>query len=255
MKNVFVETENVSRFHAALGALDRRGASEACLLVVDGRPGLGKTTALNRWAAQTGAVYVRAKAEWTAAWFLRDLLTELRVQHAHAYSKNFELALGALASRQSAMIVQKRTFAVVIDEADHISRDGRIMESIRDFSDLADIVFVLVGMGRIRDNLVRFPQIISRVAQFVRFDQSTREDVRRFLDTICEVPVADDLCDFVHAVTEGYNREIKECIATIERFGRRNGAGPDNPVRISDMAGQVICNARATGLPIIVPEI
>ena len=65
MKNAFVETGNVKRFQTALTALERRGAAEACLMVVDGLPGLGKTTALYRWATQTGAIYVRAKKEWT----------------------------------------------------------------------------------------------------------------------------------------------------------------------------------------------
>lgn len=51
MRNAFVETANVKRFHTALTALERRGAQEACLLVVDGQPGLGKTTALHRWAS------------------------------------------------------------------------------------------------------------------------------------------------------------------------------------------------------------
>lgn len=255
MKNTFVETANVRRFQSALTALERRGASEACLMVVDGQPGLGKTTALYRWAAQTGAIYLRAKKEWTPSWFLNDLLAEFRIAPGHSYQKRYAQALEALLQRQSALALQKKTFAVVIDEADHISRSGRIMESIRDFSDMGDIVFVLVGMGKVRDNLTAFPQVASRIAQYVRFENATREDVRAFYDQICEVPVADDIVAFTHQVTGGFNREIKEALATVERLGKRNGAGPEKPVALGHLAGLPLVNDRRTGAPIVVPGV
>ena len=40
MKPTFVETSNYRRFTTALTRLDDRGAREACLVVVDGKPGL-----------------------------------------------------------------------------------------------------------------------------------------------------------------------------------------------------------------------
>ena len=255
MKDAFVETSNVRRFHLALTALERRGAAEACLMVADGLPGLGKTTALYRWAAQSGAIYVRAKKEWTPSWFLNDLLSQFRITPAHSYQKRYSQALEALLQRQSSLIVQRKTFAVVIDEADHISRSGRIMESIRDFSDMGDIVFVLVGMGKIRDNLTQFPQVSSRIAQYVRFENASLADVRAFYDTLCDVPVADDLVAFTHRVTRGFNREVKEALATVEAVGRRNGASAENPVSLAHLAGMTLINDRATGAPIIVPGV
>lgn len=252
MKNAFVETGNVRRFQQALSALERRGAQEACLMVVDGLPGLGKTTALHRWATQTGAVFVRAKKEWTPSWFLNDLLAQFRIAPSHSYQKRYTQALEAMLQAQTACIVQKKTFAVVIDEADHISRSPRIMESIRDFSDMGDIVFVLVGMGKIRDNLTAFPQVASRVGQYVRFEHATRDDVAAFFSTRCEVPAADDVIDFTHQVTAGFNREILEAMATVERVGRRNGG---KPVDLGQLAGHALVNDRRTGSPIVVPGV
>lgn len=251
MKPVFVETANAARFEAALKTLDRRGAEEACLMVVDGVPGLGKTTTLNRWAVQHNAVFIRAKKEWTPSWFLDDLLKALKVAPQHSFRKRYEQAMSALLMRQSQMVLQRRTFAVIIDEADHISRSSRIVESIRDFSDLGNIIFVLVGMGRIRDNLAMFPQVASRIAQYVGFEPASREDVRLFVDGLCEVPVADDLVDFLHKVSSGFNREIKEGIASIERWGKRN----DGAVSMASMAGQVLLYDRRSGAPIMVPTL
>ena len=251
MKPVFVETSNAGRFEAALKTLERRGAEEACLMVVDGVPGLGKTTTLNRWAVQNSAVFIRAKKEWTPSWFLDDLLKALKVVPQHSFRKRYEQAMSALLMRQSQMVLQRKTFAVIIDEADHISRSSRIVESIRDFSDLGNIIFVLVGMGKVRDNLTAFPQVASRIAQYVGFEPASRDAVRQFVDGLCEVPVADDLVDFLHKVSSGFNREIKEGIASIERWGKRN----PGPVSLAGMAGQVLLYDRRSGTPITVPTL
>ncbi|MEC5293322.1 ATP-binding protein [Aurantimonas sp. C2-6-R+9] len=256
MKPIFVETDNVKRFQTALTAMERRGAEEACLMVVDGPPGLGKTSALYHWVAQTGTIYLRANAEWRPSWFLEDLLGAFRIRPQFSFQKRFQQSMEALLLRQQQHMMQQRTFAVVIDEADHISRKREIMETIRDFSDGGNIPFVLVGMGKIRDNLARYPQVSSRIAQYVRFEQASPADVKRFVDAICDAKVAPDLLTFIHRVSGGYNREIKEAIATIETFARRNGLGDDeNPVTMADMAGQVLVNDRKSGIPVIVPEV
>ncbi|HEY9212092.1 MAG TPA: AAA family ATPase [Ancylobacter sp.] len=254
MRNVFVETENVARFHGALKVIERRGAAEACLVVVDGLPGLGKTTALYRWAAGNQALFLRAKREWDAGWFLDDLLAALNIAKRHSFKDRFRQVTEALATRQSDFAIQKRTFALVIDEADHFSRSQRIMETIRDLSDSMDLVTILVGMGRIRHNLTAFPQISSRVGQRVEFEPSSRADVAKFVAEVCEVPADDDLSGFLHQISGGFNREIKESIAIVERFGRRNGNGAGNPVTLRQMSGQVIGTNRATGKPVVVPE-
>lgn len=253
MKPNFVQTANVLTFNAALSALKKRGASEACIVVVDGAPGLGKTTSLTRFAVNENAIYLRAKAEYRPAWFLNELLKELRHDPPHSFEKKFELVLKALVQRQQTAMNAGKIFALIIDEADHISNDKRIMETIRDLSDMIEMPVILVGMGKIRNNLVRFPQIASRVSQYVNFEPATFDDVRRFFDAKCEVPVADDLVKFVHNVTGGMNREILEAIANIERFGKR-ATPTEGGLTLHDMAGQSIANDRETGKKIVVPE-
>ena len=151
-------------------------------------------------------------------------------------------------------MLENRVFGLVIDEADHISSRSAILETIRDISDMIELPTILVGMGKINDNLTRFPQVASRVSQKVRFEKASHDDVRALIDARCEVPVAEDLLDFVLRVSGGYNREILEAIANIERFGLRNAPG-ENGLTLADMAGQVILNDRAQSRPIKVPEL
>lgn len=244
MKPCFVKTENAARFLAALGALADRGASEACLLVVDGEPGLGKTTIINWWAVQEGCVYLRAKKEWTPSWMLRELLGTLRVTPAYSFEKMFGQALAALGSRAQDAARNDATFGVVVDEVDHISRRADLLETLRDLSDMLEIPFVLVGMGRVRHNLARFPQVASRCAPPVEFKPCSLEDVGRLVKGLAEVPVAGDLIALLHKESKGYTREIKEGIAHIERAGKRN---PGRTVDVALMTGQTLLVDRRTG--------
>ncbi|MGR3760922.1 AAA family ATPase [Roseobacteraceae bacterium NS-SX3] len=256
MKNAFVKTQNYHAFSNALKELNMRGAEECQLIVVDGKPGLGKTTILSRWAAENACLYLRAKTEWTPSWFMAELLDEVAVSQPHRHEARFKAALQALGERAILAEQMGRQFAVVIDEADHISSRQKVIETMRDLADLAEVPFILVGMGRIRDNLTRFPQIASRVSSYVRFSQAELEDVELFLSTLCEVPVARDLAQLVLKATSGYNREIKEAIRAIEQFGRRNPpADPAVGLTVREMAGQHLINDRNTGMAIKVPGI
>lgn len=251
MKPVFVKTQNAKAFLDALKALEQRGASEACLVVVDGKPGLGKTSTTYWWACENQAVFLRAKAEWTPAWFLRELLFELRVTPEHSFERMYKQAVNALGNRTAAAERDQAPFAVLIDEVDHISRNSRLLETVRDLSDMLEIPFILVGMGKVRHNLTRFPQIASRVGQSVEFNISPLDDVQAMITAQCEVPVEPCMVAFLHRASGGFFREVKEGMASIERFGRRNGG---KPVSVVSMAGQVLLMDRTTGKPIIVRQ-
>ncbi len=255
MKSKFVETSNVKTFHKALQVVNRRGAGEASLMVVDGKPGLGKTTTLQHWTAKNQCLYLRAKKQWRASWMMNELLEELRMSPPHRFEDKYKMALGAIGQRIDRATIDQQTFAIVIDEADFISRNVECMETMRDLSDSLEVVIIFVGMGRIRHNLAKFPQVMSRVSQYVEFNVATKADIRALVDGLSEIPVADDLLEFVHKTSKGFNREIKEAIASIERFGFRNAKPDDQPFTMADMAGQFLMNDRQTGVEIKVPEV
>lgn len=251
MRSQFVITTNAKAFMAGLKALEQRGANEACLMVLDGVPGLGKTTTAEWWAVQAGAIFLRAKEEWTPAWFMRELLQSLRVQPEHSFEKMFRQAIQALSQHAAAAGRDDKAFGVVVDEVDHISRNKRMVETIRDLSDMLEIPFILVGMGKVRANLTRFPQVASRVGQYVEFSVAPLDDAKALVTTLCEIEVAPCLVEFLHRVSAGKFREIKEGIAAIERFGKRNAPG-EGGMTVAKMAGQVLLNDRETGKPILV---
>lgn len=254
MRNQFVDTSNSKAFHKAMRALEMRGAAEACLMVVDGVPGLGKTTALQHWSARNQCLYARAKKKWRAAWMLNEILETMRLAPPHRFEDRYKLALGQIGQRLDRAQIDGQSFALVVDEADFICRNEECMETLRDVSDGLEVPIILVGMGKIRNNLRRFPQVMSRVAQYVEFKPATETDVRAFFDGICEVAVADDVVRFVHKFSKGYNREIKEAVAAVERFGHRNAPQDGATFSLRDLSGLQIMQDRDSGQPINVPE-
>ncbi|KQI67979.1 hypothetical protein AN189_12950 [Loktanella sp. 3ANDIMAR09] len=253
MTNSFVQTKNWQRFQDGLRGLNTRGAEECRLVVIDGKPGLGKTTILSRWAVQERCVYLRAKSEWTPYWLLGEILTECQEALPHGQEKRMNAVLATLSRQAQSADMAKRQFAVVIDEADHVAKKASMVELIRDITDLAAVPVILVGMGTIRDQLKRFPQVSSRVSRYVGFRPADVDDVRRFLNERCRVKIADDLVYFVHKATGGYNRELMEAIVSLDEVAMRNPpADPEIGLTLAEMDGRQLINDRATSQPIIV---
>lgn len=216
MKKQFVKTENYSRFVAAVKAVEQRGAAEAGMLLVHGLPGLGKSHTADRWAVETGAIFLRAKVDWTPKYFLRDLATTLHTVDPTGTSQ-------ALFTRLLDHLVRTQQ-PLVIDEAEFCLANGAaVLEKIRDISDYAEITVVLIGMERIQRMLARYGQIHSRIAQSVEFKAMTAADVAYACGRICEVPMSEALTAEVHRLSRGKMREVLNIIANVERIAKESG--------------------------------
>jgi DNA transposition AAA+ family ATPase len=248
MRSKFVNTQNTKKLMAALAEIEQRGAAEACILVVDGLPGLGKSRNTEYLAAQNPAIFVRAKREWTPNWMLAELLEACGVQIVpHSFEKRFRLLVETLSILAKSATDSGEMFFIAVDEADYISASEKMLSTIRDLSDFLEVPFILIGMGVICDKLKRFPQFTSRVGQFVRFEKLSREDTERVVRELCEVKVKDDLVNLLHEKANGYIREVYEGIKRIDRFGKMQGG---TEIGIAEMVGQVLLNDRATSKPI-----
>lgn len=241
MHNRFAETSNVKRFLAGISLVETRGASEASWLATIGDPGYGKTKTMQWWALHNKGVYLRAKANWRPHWMLAELVGELvGSQTGGSVESLYNIALRELAKQQR---------PVIVDEAWNMLHDARLLETLRDLSDLVENLIVLGGEGRVMNRLAtRFPQIASRITEIVEFKPAAIKDVRVMCDTLAEVPIADDLVEEIHRQSGGHLREIKNAIARAESYGKRNG---NKQVAAKDVKGQELCRDRRAGLPTV----
>lgn len=227
MKKQFVKTSNYERFQAGIRAVEGRGALEASMMLVTGEPGYGKSETVDRWATQVSAAYLRAKEQWTPAFFMSELAETLNVDARGRAKDIFARVVAKLGAEQ---------IPLVIDEVEHTLRNAaQVLETVRDISDIAETIVVLVGMEQVQAKIARYKQISSRIAYVVNFTAATVEDVAATCQQLCEVEVASDLVGEIHRQANGRMREIMNAIALVEREARKN---KKPRVSIADFAGR-----------------
>lgn len=229
MRKIFVRTENYTRFTSGVQAVEQRGAREAGMLLVHGAPGFGKSHIVGHWAAEAGAVFLRANVDWTPKYFMVELAKELRMDSRGTAEQLFARLLEQVVELQ---------IPLVIDEADFtLHKNAVVLDKIRDLSDRAEVTVVLVGMELILRNIARHKQISGRVGQVVEFRPATVADVTYACQQLAEVALTPAVQAEVHRLSGGRMREVLNIIAAIERVAAVNGL---TTVDIGDLEGAAL---------------
>lgn len=238
MRKQFVKTENYSRFTAGIEAVEQRGAAEAGMMLVHGPAGLGKSHIVGHWATEVGAIFLRANVDWTPKYFLVELAKVLNVDPSGGAQQLFARLLERVVEAQ---------LPIVIDEAEFTLHNGAAaLEKIRDFSDRAEVTVVLIGMERIQQLVAKRKQINSRIAQVVKFEHVTSNDVANACDQLCEVAMTPALKAEVHHLSGGRMREVLNVVATIERLAKSNGL---KEIDVADLHGVELSHDWQTHTP------
>lgn len=230
MKHHFVETENATRFKASIEMLEQRGAMEAGGLLVTARPGEGKSTVVDHWAVHSGAVYLRAKTEWTPHYMMLELAQALDVDTRGKSKDLFARVQTRIAAEQ---------VPIIIDEVEHTLRDSAAcLEQLRDISDLSEVIVVLIGMEQARGRISKYMQLASRIGYVCEFKPATLSDVRLACTQLCDLGVSDDLVEEIQRQSDGRMRMVLNAISRVELVGKGMGRGT---VTLGDVKGMALC--------------
>ncbi len=231
MKKGFVKTENFRRLAEAHKRVERRGAREACLVVIKGHYGIGKSELTERWAADNGWVFVRAKATWTKRAMLDELADLMGVSKSGRNQEVQARIIGKLAVEMVPMI---------IDEADFlVGSTATLLEVLRDITDLTGTPCFLVGMEQFAMKVNRFPHISSRVAYpIVELVPLTLADVKATVTAKSEVRITDEVLPIILEQSGGRMRLILGAIANLEAWADANGWDKITPEHIQ---GRSLC--------------
>lgn len=231
MKKGFVQTQNFRLLKEAEKVVQRRGAREAGLVLIQGKYGIGKSELTERWASENGHVFIRAKRVWSGRSMLDDIATGL-----------------ALSVRGSAADVENRITAhlaqtmqaLIFDEADYLAdmKSAAKLETIRDISDVTGTMVFLIGMENFPAIVQRYAHIASRVARIVQLHPLDLADVQATCKAKSEVALTPALVAQIHADSQGRMRHVLNAIANIEAWAETNGW---REVDVSHVKGRALC--------------
>lgn len=229
MKTGFVQNSNYARFLQAVKAVESRGANECSLLLVSGNPGVGKSKAVDRWAADNGALYLRATSNMTHKFFLEQLVKIANTDLSAEKDSKGKIIVPAARTKneiQARLIAQigERQCPIVIDEVQHLLvKDAFLLEVLRDISDITGTTVVLVaGVADFGLQLRDHTQISSRIFQEVAFTSWEFKDVKLACKQLLELPIDDDLIERLTKDSKGLMRLIMNGISNIERIAAAN---------------------------------
>jgi len=228
----FVEgLSNSARLMAGVAAVENRGAREAGILAVESDPGYGKSRTLLRLAViKQQTALVRGKAAWTPLWATHDLASALGISVSRHRIKD---AFSAVVQH-----LMERPHLLIVDEVNHATRNLKVIETLRDISDMTECTLVIAGNRGFIADIKPYPMIYDRIFQTVTFGPASFEDARLMCQQMTEVKIADDLIAEIHRRTNGKLRLVMNAIARVEAFGRK-GRGT---VTLADYAGRPLLN-------------
>jgi DNA transposition AAA+ family ATPase len=216
MKEKFVVTKNVRKFHAAIQKVNHKLHGVERMAVVKGEVGLGKTETALQYAAQNGTVLLTVWPRMTQHWLLRELARELHLDPAWRTEALIDQIKKALRDTP-------RT--IIFDEVDHffVDRDSKridALETLRKIHDVCRCPMIFVGEENIDKKIGRMRRIDDRIVETVNFEKLTEPDVRQFISELTDCKFGDDAIERITRESNGRIRPIMNMIHAAEGAAR-----------------------------------
>ncbi|MDO9053810.1 MAG: ATP-binding protein [Sulfurimicrobium sp.] len=231
MKQHFVETSNHRQFMAAVAAVENRGSPEACILLLTGEPGTGKSCTVDNWGASVDAIYLEGVPGMSLS-FLRDYLAD---QTGVIGRKKFDQYKGTVeffrANRQP----------IILDEAQHgLPNKAECIEYLRRIAETANTLLVLIchTSEKHRFSEHRLAHVATRVSAAPELKVASVDDCLAYLNALCEVGVDHSVAQLVHAQSSGRYRLMSNAGRTLEAIAGKKAL---QQVTATDIKGIRLC--------------
>jgi DNA transposition AAA+ family ATPase len=180
-------------------------------MVVWGYSGRGKSSCVEKYATDTGALYLYIENQLTPMVLLKQLCMELN---------GMEPGQKAKAKRIIVEELDKTPRTLLIDEADKLCIN--CIEHLRDIHDLTGIPLVLIGEPKIYGTLHSRKRLWSRVTKTVEFGPVTLEDIILLGIKACDLKLKPDAANELLRRCKGDFRPLYHDLRDLEILAKTN---------------------------------
>lgn len=209
MKRQYVKTTNHNRFIAGVAAVENRGSPEACILLLTGAPGTGKSTTVDNWGSERDAIYLEGMPGMSIS-FVRDYLSD-----------QTGVPRGSQFAQYKATVehFKRSTQPIILDEAQHgLPHKAECIEYLRRIAEQAGVILVLVchTSERFRFAEERLAHIATRISDAPELRPASVADCEIYLADLCEVKVDEGVVKQVFDQSRGRYRLMANAGRTLE---------------------------------------
>ncbi len=217
MKQHFVKTENHKRLMAALSFMEERGSQSACLCLLHGEPGVGKTRNISHWGAATGAVLIKGHVGMNLDGLIWSISQQLGLKHKSNRSAEMADQIAALKAAGHRVVFDEAQFGLSM-RWQRIEAAG--IEYLRTLGESAGTFVLLVCH---KSEVARFSEsahIRTRISHQAEMHNAGIADTIAFVRELAEVDIGDGVGELVHQQTGGKFRLIENAITSLERIAK-----------------------------------
>ena len=223
MKRHFVKTENHTRLAAAARMMAERGSLSACLCLVEGKPGVGKTRNISHWGAAGDAVLVKGHVGMTLGSLRWAVSEQLGLKHSRSNaSQEIEAQIAALREHGKAIVFDEAQYGLAMRH-NGVRQAG--IEYLRDIAERAGtFVFLVVHESEVR-GFAETAHIKTRIAHRCKMSDASEADTALFVRELCEIAVDDSVIKTIYKQTGGRYRLMENAITMLEKIASKAGVG------------------------------
>lgn len=211
MRDILIPTSRVTAFRQAIIVVEDTVKGHPGIMVVWGYSGRGKSSCVEEYAVNTGALYLYVENQLTPLVLLQQLCRELNGMEVYQKAK---------AKRIIAEELDDTPRTLLIDEADKL--DINCIEHLRDIHDMTGIPLVLIGEPAIYGKLHSRARLWSRVTQTVEFGPVTTEDIVMLGVKACDLKVKPEAARLLLKRCKGDFRPLYHDLRDLEVIAASN---------------------------------
>ena len=231
MKFQYVKTSNHERFMSGLSAMKQRGASEACIMLLIGDPGTGKSCTVDHWGSEQQAIYIEGMPGMSLS-FVWDYLSDQTGVKGQSKFDKFKLMVDYF----------KRTRQpIILDEAQHgFPNKAECIETLRRIAEQAGSILILVAhtSEQHRFGEHRLAHIATRISNVTELKPACLDDAALYIKELCEIVCDEAVAGIVHEQSRGRFRLMANAVITLERIGAKLGKAS---LTAADVKGYRLC--------------